>query len=277
MIGQHTNRSQILSKSLKPDIVHTHAAKAGALGRLAAHNLGVPVILHTFHGHVFHSYFGKLKTRLFIEIERFLARRSTRIIAISNIQRKELADTYKIAPFEKFSVVPLGFDLDRFQEDIESKRADFRDRYKVKEDEVAIGIIGRLVPIKNHPMFLRAIAELRKEVTNARIFIIGDGEERSLVEEYCGELGLEFGDATDPKWLTFTSWIKEVDWAIAGLDIVALSSFNEGTPVSLIEAQAGGKPVVSTNVGGIEDIMKIDGSGYLVESDDHVGICVSVE
>lgn len=242
----------------KPDIVHTHAAKAGAVGRLAAIHSGVPVILHTFHGHVFHSYFGSVKTRMFLEIERYLAKRTTKIIALSELQRNELVNDFKIAPQDKFAIVPLGFDLSKFETDKDQKRKKFRKEYNVADDEIAIGIIGRLVPIKNHELFLQALAIIkRKTTTKIRVFIIGDGEQRSNIETLAKTLNLPFNNnnLAEPNFLTFTSWIKDIDVSNAGLDIIALTSKNEGTPVSLIEAQASGKPIVSTAVGGIENIV----------------------
>ena len=250
---------QQLIKDFKPDIVHTHASKAGTIGRLAASNMKVPVIIHTFHGHVFHSYFGKMKTVMYKNIERNLARKSSRIIAISEKQKAELCLVHRICKPEKIKVVPLGFDLSRFTEQMDVKRMNFRDRYQVDADEIAIGIIGRLVPVKNHRLFLEATKiVLEKTKKKLRFFIIGDGEDRLRIEANARELGIPFIDAmtqTGKSPLTFTSWIKEIDVANAGLDIVTLTSLNEGTPVSLIEAQAANKPIVSTNVGGIENVV----------------------
>ncbi|MEI6816179.1 MAG: glycosyltransferase [Bacteroidota bacterium] len=243
----------------KPDIVHTHAAKAGTVGRLAAHSCKVPIIVHTFHGHVFHNYFNPIKTRMFISIERYLASKSSRIIAISDQQKMELSMTYKICKPEKITVIPLGFDLDRFQLNMDKKRQDFRTKYLLEDDEVAIGIIGRLVPIKNHKLFIDALEIVFNRTTKkVRAFIIGDGEDRKKIEQMANARGINFVDFTINQKkapLTFTSWIREIDIAMAGLDVVALTSLNEGTPVSLIEAQAASKPIVSTNVGGIENIV----------------------
>nr|MBA3900555.1 glycosyltransferase [Bacteroidota bacterium] len=133
----------------KPDIVHTHAAKSGFIGRLAAHNCKVPVIIHTFHGHVFHSYFNSTQTAVFKSLERKTAKISTGIIAISDKQKKELSDVHNICAAEKIKVIPLGFDLMKFQENQAEKRHSFRKTYLLDDDEIAIGIIGRLVPIKN--------------------------------------------------------------------------------------------------------------------------------
>lgn len=151
-----------LIKEFKPDIVHTHASKAGAIGRLAAAHCHVPIIVHTFHGHVFHSYFGKLKTSFYLFIERYLAKKSTAIIAISNKQKQELTETFNIAPKEKFHVVPLGFDLERFTQNKELNRKTFREKYTLDNNTIAIGIIGRLAPIKNHELFVEAISYLKK-------------------------------------------------------------------------------------------------------------------
>lgn len=247
-----------LIEEFKPDIVHTHAAKAGAVGRLAASHSGVKVIIHTFHGHVFHSYFNPVKTRMFLEIERYLARRTTKIVTLSEIQRHELSAIHKVAPIDKFEIIPLGFDLRRFEEDQEEKRKKFRADYNLDEDEVAIGIVGRLVPIKNHTLFLEALKIVsQKTDKKIRAFIIGDGESRLAIEQQAMALGLKFNNNNlrEKNILTFTSWIKAVDVSNAGMDIIALTSNNEGTPVSLIEAQASGKPIVSTNVGGIENIV----------------------
>jgi glycosyltransferase involved in cell wall biosynthesis len=245
-------------QKFQPDIVHTHASKAGSVGRLAAFHCKVPVVLHTFHGHVFHSYFGKLKTNFYKQTERWLAGKSDSIVVISKQQQHEICNIHRICPIEKTKVIHLGFNLNPFEQNKTEKRADFRRKYNLKEDDIAIGIVGRLAPIKNHPLFLEAMKKvIERSKHNIRLFIIGDGTERNHLIEKANELNLpvSFNDEP-PKTLHFTSWIKKVDWAMAGLDIVTLTSKNEGTPVSLIEAQAAGKPIVSTNVGGIRDIVQ---------------------
>ncbi len=279
-------RIKQLIREFRPDIVHTHAAKAGAVGRMAAADLGVKAIVHTFHGHVFHSYFGPVRTALYKNIERFLARRSSRIIAISERQRHELVDEHRICPADKVSVIPLGFDLSRFREDRDRKRSLFRSVYGVADDEIAIAIVGRLVPIKNHDLFLAAMADVaRRTRRRVRAFIVGDGEDRLRLEERVRELGLSqaagpafnghgFGHgvqgaaAVAPATITFTSWIKEVDIVYAGADLVVLTSLNEGTPVSLIEAQASDRPVVTTRVGGVENVVVPDRTALLGASGD---------
>lgn len=264
----------------KPDIVHTHAAKAGTVGRLAAYHCKVPVIIHTFHGHVFHSYFGKLKTLFFKTIERYLARKSTVIIAISEKQKEELSLIHQIAKPEKFRIVRLGFDLQKFQDQQTEKRASFRSKYLLDDDEIAVGIIGRLVPVKNHAMFFDVIQRVSKSTSKKlRAFVIGDGESRDALLNYCNEKQLqhvEFLKQEQKSLVTFTSWIKDVDWALAGLDIVCLTSFNEGTPVSLIEAQAANKPIVSTKVGGIENVVLENETAFLHAIDDTEGFSQSL-
>jgi glycosyltransferase involved in cell wall biosynthesis len=259
-------------REFKPDIVHTHAAKSGALGRLAAINEGVPVILHTFHGHIFHSYFNSLKTKLFLKIERYLSRKSSKIIAISQKQFEELCYDFNIDKPEKFEIVPLGFDLQRFHEGKEEKRKGFREKYNLSEEDIAIGIIGRLVPVKNHSFFLKAISKLKEQTTKRVIgVIIGDGELKDDIFAEAQKLNLQIDAIKKPKTdIIFTSWIKDVDFALPGLEIVALTSLNEGTPVSLIEAQAAGIPIVSTRVGGIEDVVKVGETAFLSDKDDVV-------
>ncbi len=240
----------------QPDIVHTHASKAGLIGRLAAFRYNVPVVVHTFHGHVFHSYFGKLKTQIFLNIERFLAKRTTKIIAISSLQKEELSSVYKIAPMSKFEVVPLGFNLEKFTEDQERKRKVFREKHYLKDDDVIISIIGRLVPIKNHHLFIEAIALLKDTCKkNIKAFIVGDGELKNKLIRQAKELGLSVGNKSESCDLNFTSWIVDMDYVYAGSDVIALTSKNEGTPVTLIEAQIALKPIVTTNVGGIKDVL----------------------
>lgn len=266
-----------LIRSFRPDVVHTHAAKPGALGRLAASSARVPAIVHTFPGHVFHSYFNSARTGMFIRAERFLGQKSDAIIAISEQQKKELVHDFRIAPEKKFHVVPLGFDLDRFHQGQEEKRRKFREEFSLQRDEIAIGIIGRLVPVKNHYLFLKAIRHVMDQSSKKiRAFIIGDGETRTDLEQMAREVRIPFSteqSAEHQHPLVFTSWRSDVDMINAGLDIVCLTSFNEGTPVSLIEAQAANKPIVSTRVGGIADIVREGETALLADVQDASGFC----
>jgi glycosyltransferase involved in cell wall biosynthesis len=258
-------------KEFKPDIVHTHASKAGALGRIAASHEKVPIIVHTFHGNVLEGYFGKLKSLIFLKLERYLATKSNAIIAISKTQKLELIHEYKLCSAKKIHMIPLGFDLSKFSVDMVEKRKLFRTRFNL-HNEIAIGIVGRLVPVKNHNLFLEAVRYLSEySTTPFRAFIIGDGEDREKLETYARELGLK------APLLNFTSWIKEIDVVMAGLDVVALTSINEGTPVSLIEAQAANKPIVSTRVGGIEDAVIEGETALLAAPDSPLSFCQKLQ
>ena len=246
-------------RDFQPDIVHTHAAKAGALGRKAAKACGVQVIVHTFHGHVFHSYFGALKSKLYQFIERRLAKNSTGIIAISELQKDELSKTFNICKAEKIKVIPLGFDLSTFHEKRLEFRQTVRKELNLDEQEVAVAIIGRLAPIKNHQLFLDVVELLAKKEIKPRFFIVGDGSERPSIENRVKDLTKKYGCSIE-----MTSWITDIARFNAGMDIICLTSDNEGTPVSLIEAQASSIPVVSTDVGGVRNILADGETGFVV-------------
>jgi glycosyltransferase involved in cell wall biosynthesis len=248
----------------KPDIVHTHASKAGALGRRAANSLGIPVVLHTFHGHVFHSYFGTFKTKIYKSIERRLAAKSSGIIAISEIQKKELSQLHNICEESKIKVIPLGFDLSRFNAAKNEFRESTREEFGISGNEVAVAIVGRLVPVKNHLLFINALGNLIKDLTvPVKVFIVGDGSERNNIEEAIKSL---------PKSpllkIELTSWIQDIAKFNAGMDLICLTSNNEGTPVSLIEAQAANIPVITTDVGGVRDIVLDGETGFIVPKND---------
>lgn len=259
------NKLRAIIKKFKPDIIHTHAAKPGTLGRLAGILNEVPVLVHTYEGHVFHSYFGKTKTRFFLEIERALAKKTDALIAISPAQKHELSNIFKVAASYKFETIPLGFDFMAFTKNQFEKRRRFRQEFDLKEDCIALGIVGRLVPIKNHELFIEGIKFLKdNRIGNVKGFIIGDGESKEALMRYVNARGLSYSEAKNSSAdIIFTSWRKDVDIITNGLDIACLTSFNEGTPVSIMEAQAAGKPVVCTNVGGIADIT-IDGETALL-------------
>jgi glycosyltransferase involved in cell wall biosynthesis len=179
------------------------------------------------------------------------------LIAISDQQKNELTEDFHIADKDKFKVIPLGFELKKFSENPDEKRKKFRKEFNLEDDVIAIGIIGRLVPVKNHNLFLEGINYLLNTSSKKiKAFIIGDGETRQALENKAGQLNIPFSQDHDPNAsLIFTSWRNDIDVINAGLDIIALTSLNEGTPVSLIEAQAASKPIVSTRVGGIGDIV----------------------
>jgi len=232
----------------RPDIIHTHTAKAGTLGRLAGifNNL-IPggkrcVLIHTFHGHVLHSYFGKARTLLFIWIERLLGVFTDRIIVVSENLKKELL-RLRVSRSGKITVVLLGLELQKYL-NINKDGISHRD-YQ------SIGIVGRLVPIKNHRFFLNLVKALKDRTDikrPLRFFIIGDGYLHRELEDYARRLGVSSS-------VVFTGWKRDLTGIYADLDIVVLTSLNEGTPVSLIEAMAAGKPVIATNVGGVKDLL----------------------
>ncbi len=271
---------QGIIRKFRPDIVHTHAAKPGAVGRMAARATRVPVVVHTYHGHVFHSYFSPAKTRIILAAERYLGRLSDAIIAISAEQKRELCQEFRIAPESKFHIIPLGLDLDRFRDGREAKRAQFRQEFQVRPDEVVISIIGRLVAVKNHGLFLEGLSRvLSRTGQQVRAFIVGDGETRGQLEERARALGIPFTTSQDLEHrapLVFTSWRSDVDCVVAGSDIIALTSLNEGTPVSLIEAQAANRPVISTRVGGIGDIVREGETGLLSAVQDTEGFAANL-
>lgn len=248
-----------LIRDFRPDIVHTHASKAGGIGRLAAKAENVPVVIHTFHGHVFQDYFGPLKTAFYKTIERRLAKDTTRIVAISNIQKDDISRIHHIAPADKVAVIPLGFDLDRFTIDNELHRERFRKQYQLQDDELVIGHIARFAPVKEHGIFIKAFAGMSTiNGQRVRAVLVGDGETRAEAIATAAAEGLVWSSPEYPNPdadIIFTSWIREVDTCIPAFEVLALSSRCEGTPVSLIEAQASGVPVVSTRVGGVQDII----------------------
>jgi glycosyltransferase involved in cell wall biosynthesis len=208
-----------------------------------------PDIVHTYHGHVFHSYYGKFKTRLFLAIERFLARFATdRIVVISEQQRREINETFRVGRREQFAVIPLGIDLGDYAA-WRDRRPRLRSELKLKDDEVLIGIVGRATEIKNHCLFLEAAA-LSKKTFGSKIHfaIIGDGNLRRDLEAQAKSLGLEND-------VSFLGMRNNPEDFYPALDIVALTSLNEGTPLTLIEAMANARPVVATAVGGVPDLL----------------------
>ncbi|MFA6609261.1 MAG: glycosyltransferase family 4 protein [Candidatus Omnitrophota bacterium] len=252
-------------RKARPDIVHTHTAKAGTLGRLAAICAGVPVKVHTFHGHVFDGYFNPLKAKIFLWIERFLALFTDRVITVSDKVKDEIVNKLRVTDGSKCVVVPLGFELEKFLKNgADNDR--FRKKLRIDKDILLIGIVGRLVPIKNHEMFLEAARIVLDSgfKGRAKFAIIGDGELRSHLGGVAQKLGLE-------KDVIFTGWEQDLDMVYAGLDIVALTSLNEGTPVSIIEALASARPVVASDVGGVGDVINDGECGFLVKSGDVKG------
>ena len=261
----------IVILTFRPHIVHTHGAKSGFLGRVTAFICRVPVIVHTFHGHFFHSYFSGTVSRLIAWVERCLSYITTAAVALSKTQKEELTTVFKAISATKVFIIPLGFDITDC-DDPDLNRNNFRKKYALPDEVVAIGIVGRIVPVKNHAMFLRVIAALLKDEPNisAAFFIIGDGEIKHELMQMLDSMHLSFSETnyTENHKVIFTSWITNIDEIMNGLDIIALTSLNEGTPLTLIESQFYQKPLICTNVGGVKDTMQDKVTGYLVKTND---------
>jgi glycosyltransferase involved in cell wall biosynthesis len=249
-------------RRVRPHIVHTHTAKAGAVGRLAAALCGVPVVVHTFHGHVLRGYFSPAKTAVYRNIERGLARRTDRLLTVTDLVRDELLALGVGRP-EQYITVPLGFDLAPLVH-AAGRRGELRAELGVGAAPL-VGIVARLVPIKAHEIFLDAAARIRAAVPDARFLIVGDGECRQALEARVDALGLR-------EAVRFLGWRADLDRLYADLDVVVLTSRNEGSPVALIEAMAAGVPVVSTAVGGVPDVVAHGTSGLLAPVDDAAAV-----
>jgi glycosyltransferase involved in cell wall biosynthesis len=243
----------------KPDVVHTHTAKAGAVGRAAARCAGVPVVIHTFHGHVLRGYFSPPAEAFFRMIERTLTRITDRIVTLSPALRDDLA-AMGIAPPEKIDVIPLGMDLAAFR-DCAARRGELRDELGIGPREALVGTVGRLVPIKNHRLFLESARSMVDSGNPVRCIIVGDGGLCDSLKEYASRLGIA-------ERVRFLGWKKDMAPVYAALDLFALTSDNEGTPVAVIEAMAAGVPVAATAVGGVPDVVRDGETGRLVPPGD---------
>lgn len=284
-----------LIKEKRPHIVHTHTAMAGALGRMAgflynmyiafiSNNSGNKVkIIHTFHGHVLRGYFGPLKSKLLVLIERFLATFTDKIITVSEKQREEILG-FGIGNGNKVVTIPLGLELERFLNN--GLKEELRKELDIPSETKLVGIVARLEPIKNHKMFIDAAAELKvkSERLKVKFLIVGDGILRKDLESYVKSRNLE-------RDIIFLGFRRDLERIYADLDIVALTSLNEGSPVALIEAMASSKAIVATDVGGLKDLFrksleirsekKINSlryydQGILVESGDAVSFATAL-
>lgn len=242
---------------LRPDIVHTHKAKAGATGRIAAviyqwatlsSLWGRPRlcrVVHTFHGHIFHGYHSTTKSKMFLAIERMLAKLATdRLITLSPLQYEELVSHYRVGLPSSFCVIPLGLDT----EAVAIQNTELRKDHGIASEVPLIGFVGRLCEVKNLSMLLDVARCFRDQDVPAKFILIGDGHLRPSLMSQAEELGLT-------ETVLFTGFRKDALSLYAELDVVVLTSVNEGTPLSLIEAMAFGRPVASTEVGGVPDLM----------------------
>lgn len=257
-------RLVLLLRRFRPDVVHTHMAKAGLLGRLAARVAGAPVVVHTFHGNVLRGYFDTTRAHFFLHLERLMARLSTRIVAISPRQRAEVLALH-IAPPEKVVELPLGLDLAPF---LEARPGVLRRELGIAVDVPLVGIVARLVPIKGVDIFIDAAARLTALRPDTHFIVVGDGELREQLIGRATSLGL--GER-----VRFLGWRADLPAIYADLDVVALTSHNEGTPVSVIEALAAGRTVVATRVGGVPDLL--EECGVLVEDGNAAGVADAIE
>jgi glycosyltransferase involved in cell wall biosynthesis len=247
----------------RPTILHTHTAKAGAVGRLAALLAGSarpPIIVHTFHGHVLRGYFNPLTTFAFRMLERWLARVTTALVAVSPEVRDDLVRLH-VAPVSKFTVVRLGIELDERTDAAEAVRAETRRQLGVRQDAFIVGWVGRMTAVKRTDDVVRALRGLVDRGVDAYLCLVGDGPDRDQLERYAHELGVV-------KRCLFVGYQEDVARFYSAMDALLLPSVNEGTPVSVIEALAAQRPVVATRVGGTPDVIRDGVDGFLVEVGD---------
>jgi len=251
-------------RRVRPRIVHTHMAKAGLLGRLAAAvynrtrgDAPRAKIIHTYHGHVLEGYFSPLMTRIFIGFERMLARVSDRIVAISPAIERELRDQFHIGTAGQYAVVPLGFDLSPFAAIDDAARSRARHDLGIDAGADVVCTVGRVTAIKQHDLFLETIARVSESRPKVIALIAGDGELRATLEQAAVTLGIA-------DRVRFLGWRRDLATIYAASDVFLLTSRNEGTPVALIEAMASGIPGVSTDVGGVQDVIVSSEVGWRV-------------
>jgi glycosyltransferase involved in cell wall biosynthesis len=247
----------------RPTILHTHTAKAGAVGRIAAllaRGARPPIVIHTFHGHVLRGYFGRVKTFGFRTLERWLARTSTALIAVSPEVRDDLVGL-GVAPASKFAVVRLGIDLPRRVENDDAQRREARRQMGLRDEAFVVGWVGRMTAVKRTKLVVRALQDLVARNVDAFVVLVGDGPDRDQLERYAHELGVI-------KRCLFLGYQKDVARFYDAIDALVLPSINEGTPVSVIESLAARRPAVATRVGGVPDIVRDGIDGFLVDADD---------
>jgi len=247
----------------QPTILHTHTAKAGAVGRIAAllaRGDRPPIVVHTFHGHVLRGYFGRVMTFGFRTLERWLARMTTSLVAVSPEVRDDLV-ALGVAPAEKFSVVRLGIDLEHRVDNDDAQRRETRRLMGLRQDAFVIGWVGRMTAVKDTDTVVLALQKLLERNVDAYAVLVGDGPDREHLERYAHELGVI-------KRCLFLGYQEDVARFYDAIDVLVLPSINEGTPVSVIEALAAGRPAVATRVGGVPDVVRDGVDGFLVDPGD---------
>jgi glycosyltransferase involved in cell wall biosynthesis len=245
----------------RPQILHTHTAKAGTVGRVAALLAGSrrpPIVVHTFHGHVLRGYFGPLRSRFFRLLERWLAAHSTALVAVSPQVRDDLV-ALRVAPRERFVVIRLGIELEERVAPEQDGRAESRRYLGIADERFVVGWIGRMTGVKRTDDVLAAFKRLRDDGIDAVLCLVGDGPDRTHLEQRAHELGVV-------RDTLFLGYQEDVAQFYAAFDALVLPSGNEGTPVSAIEALAAGRPVVATRVGGVPDVVREGEDGFLVEA-----------
>jgi glycosyltransferase involved in cell wall biosynthesis len=250
-----------LIREFRPQVIHSHGAKSGFLARLAGRIMKVPVIVHTYHGHTFHSYFRRWKGWFYLALERFANQKADALIVLSPGQKDEICEHYRVCESSKTHVIPLGFVVNSFIQGRDDRRQEFRQRFDIAPDEPLVGWIGRMVAVKDPLLFVDAVSEAQKSGQFFRAVMVGDGPLKSEVENRITFLGLQ-------GQILLTSWVTPAELAVSGLDILMLTSFNEGTPLSILEAQACSIPIISVDAGGASESFLPGESGLLVDSRD---------
>ena len=260
---------------IRPDVTHTHTAKAGFLGRVAAILYNATriqshrcLVVHTYHGNVFRGYFGQLASMFVRAIERALALGTDQIAVLSEQQRNEIVEELRIAPATKVTVVPLGLDLEPLLR-LDASLPTLRRELGLPDDIPVMGFVGRLVPIKDPTTLIRAFSLVKRRVPDAVLLLVGDGPMRGELETQTSALGIANA-------VKFLGWRQDLPAVYGALDIVLLSSINEGTPVSVIEAMAAGRAVVATDVGGVRDVVESGQTGVLVPPKDPEALAEAV-
>lgn len=238
----------LILKRIKPDIVHTHTTKAGLIGRIAAFICKTPVIIHTYHGLNFEGYFGSFFSKVSVILERLLAKISTYLITLAHSQERELKNLNIGIPSQRL-IIPLGFN---FQE---NDQLSLKEKFNIPEYHTIVAIIGRLAPIKNHDAFIEIARRVVNINSNFTFLIIGDGERKQELQLLIEKQNLQ-------KNIIITGYIENMLDYYKDIDISLLTSLNEGTPVTIIEAINFKKLVISSNVGGVVDIIKDAVNGY---------------